>query len=151
MAFIRTAAFTGSGMLIEGGYVLTNAHVTWPFDRVRVVFPDGSEFLDAPVSYRDLIGDLALIGPLDTDLSPLALVNGEDIAIGSDVYLVGYPGEPEPFPQPTISRGLISRLRQRDAIGMTYLQTDAAIAGGQSGGVLVRGRRRDRDLSIQVH
>ena len=124
-------------MLIEGGYVLTNAHVPWPFDQVRVVFPDGSEFRQAPVAYWDLMGDLALIGPLDTDLSPLALVDGEDIEIGSDVYLVGYPGEPEAFPQPTISRGLVSRLREWEAIGMTYLQTDAAIAGGQSGGVLV--------------
>jgi hypothetical protein len=123
--------------LIEGGYVLTNAHVVWPFDEVRVVFPDGSEHLDAPVLNWDLMGDLAVIGPLDTDITPLALVDGEDVAIGSDVYLIGYPGELEMFPQPTLSRGLISRLREWDAIEMTYFQTDALIAGGQSGGVLV--------------
>ena len=50
---------------------------------------------------------------------------------------MGYTGEGEEFPQPTISGGLISRLREWEAIGMTYLQTDAALAGGQSGGVLV--------------
>ena len=124
-------------MLIEGGYVLTNAHVVWPFDEARVVFPEGSEHLDAPVLNWDLMGDLAVIGPLDTDVTPLPLVDGEDIAIGSDVYLIGYPGEGEMFPQPTLSRGIISRLREWDAIGMTYFQTDALIAGGQSGGVLV--------------
>ena len=44
VAFIETPAFTGSGILIEGGYVVTNAHVTWPYASVRVVFPDGTEF-----------------------------------------------------------------------------------------------------------
>ena len=33
----------------EGGYVLTNAHVVWPTQDVRVVFLNGSEHLDAPV------------------------------------------------------------------------------------------------------
>ncbi|HEY52311.1 MAG TPA: trypsin-like peptidase domain-containing protein [Caldilineae bacterium] len=137
VAFIETEAATGSGVLVDGGYVVTNAHVVWPFQEVRVVFPDGSEFLDAPVVGMDLMGDLAVIGPLETDLPALALVDGEDLIIGNDVYLIGYPGEVEEFPQPTISRGLISRMREWERIGMTYFQTDAAIAGGQSGGVLV--------------
>jgi len=50
-------------MLIRGGYVPTNAHVVWPFEEVRVTFPDGSEFLDAPVMNTDPLGDLAIIGP----------------------------------------------------------------------------------------
>ena len=133
VAFIETSAFTGSGVLIQGGYVVTNAHVVWPFEKVRVVFPDGSEFLDASVLAWDLMGDLAVIGPLDTDIAPLELVDGEDLIIGSDLFLVGYPGEAEKFPQPTFSKGLLSRLRQWEAIEMTYFQTDAAVAGGQSG------------------
>lgn len=101
------------------------------------MFPDGSEYLDAPVRNWDLMGDLAVIGPLDSDISPLPLLDGEDLIIGSDLFLIGYPGEAEEFPQPTISKGLLSRLRQWDAIEITYFQTDAAVAGGQSGGVLV--------------
>ena len=124
-------------MLIGGGYVVTNAHVVWPFQEVRVVFPDGSEFSSAPVLSLDLLGDLAVIGPLQTTIDPVELVDGEDLIIGSDVYLIGYPGEVAGFPQPTITRGIISRLRQWEPIEMTYFQTDAAIAGGQSGGVLV--------------
>ena len=137
VAFIETPAFTGSGVLIDGGYVVTNAHVVWPFGKVRVVFPDGSEFLDAPVLDSDLLDDLAVIGPLDTAIEPAQLVDGEDLVTGSDVFLIGYPGESEEFPQPTITRGIISRQRQWDAISMTYFQTDATIAGGQSGGALV--------------
>ena len=137
IAFIETSVSTGSGVLIQGGHVVTNAHVVWPFQSVRVVFPDGSEYLDAPVRNWDLMGDLAVIGPLDSDISPLPLLDGEDLIIGSDLFLIGYPGEAEEFPQPTISKGLLSRLRQWDAIEITYFQTDAAVAGGQSGGVLV--------------
>jgi len=135
--FIETPVSTGSGFLVEDGYVVTNAHVVWPFETVRVVFPDGSEFLDAPVVNWDLMGDLAVIGPFQTEIAPVPLVDAEELPIGSDVYLIGYPGEADPFPQPTISRGLVSRLRSWEPIEMTFFQTDAAAAGGQSGGVLV--------------
>ena len=128
---------TGSGVLIEDGYIVTNAHVVWPFEAVRIVFPDGTEHLDAPVLNWDLMIDLAIVGPLETENIPLAFGNGEDLSIGSDVYLIGYPGEPDSFPQPTLVRGLLSRLREWEATGITYFQSDAPIAGGQSGGVLV--------------
>jgi len=62
----------------EGGYVLTNAHVVWPLQDVRVVFLDGSEHLDAPVLKWDLMGNLAVIGSLDTDIPPLTLEYGEE-------------------------------------------------------------------------
>ena len=137
LAFVQTGGAGGSGLLIEGGYVVTNAHVVWPFEEARVVFPDGTEHLGVPVLNSDLMGDLAVLGPIDTSVSPLALVDGEGLAIGSTVYLIGYPGEAGGFPQPSITSGILSRLRQWEAIGMTYLQTDAAVAGGQSGGVLV--------------
>ncbi|MCB9102286.1 MAG: trypsin-like peptidase domain-containing protein [Anaerolineales bacterium] len=139
VAFIETSVKTGSGVLISDGYVVTNAHVVWPFQKVRVVFPDGTEYRDAPVLNWDLLTDLAIIGPVQTANPPLALVNGEDLVIGNDVFLIGYPGEKEQFPKPTITRGLISRLREWDTVGITYFQTDATIAGGQSGGALVSG------------
>lgn len=137
VAFIDTPSGTGSGLLIADNYILTNAHVVWPFEQARVVFPDGSEFVDAPVVNLDLMADLAVIGPLDVDLTPLELTDGESLIIGTDVYLIGYPGEVESFPQPTITRGLISRLREWEALAITYFQSDATIAGGQSGGILV--------------
>ena len=48
IAFISTTSSYGSGILIEGGYVVTNAHVVWPYNSVRVVFPDGSEHSEVP-------------------------------------------------------------------------------------------------------
>ncbi len=138
--FIETGATTGSGVLIEGGYVVTNYHVVWPYESVWVVFPDGTELENVPVVGWDPMADLAVLGPVDVSPLPLMLKDGEDAALGTELLLVGYPAEVDLFPQPTITRGILSRLREWERLGMTYFQTDAAIAGGQSGGALVNSR-----------
>ena len=137
VAFIQVPSGTGSGLLLDNGFVLTNAHVVWPHNGARVVFGDGSEFLDVPLYNADYLVDLAVLGPIDADLPFLPLGDGEASLIGSQVYLVGYPGEVEEFPQPALASGLISRMREWRTLGISYFQTDAAIAGGQSGGVLL--------------
>ena len=137
MAFVETAIGTGSASLVAGGYLVTNYHVLWPYDLARVVFPDGTEFIDVPLVAWDPLIDIAVLGPIETDISPVELSKSASIPVGSDVYLIGYPGEAESFPQPSLSRGLVSRLRSWEGAGITYIQTDATIAGGQSGGVLV--------------
>ena len=137
IAFIRTTSSSGSGILIEGGYVVTNAHVVWPYNSAHVVLPDGSQHSEVPVVGWDHLVDLAVLGPINGGTHWLELVDGEKLPIGADVFLIGYPGEVESSPQPTITRGVISRFREWDAVGVTYFQTDASIAGGQSGGALV--------------
>ena len=137
IAFIQTEIGSGSGVLIEGGYVVTNAHVVWPFDAARVVFPDGTEFGRVPVKGWDLLTDLAVLGPIEVPTEPVTLRGGEDIPTASDMYLIGYPGEVEANPQPTFVAGSLSRLRQWEPVGVTYFQVDALIIGGQSGGALV--------------
>ena len=64
VVFIQTPIGSGSGVLFEDGYVVTNAHVVWPYQKVRVVFPDGSEYLDAPVLKSDSMYDLASLDRL---------------------------------------------------------------------------------------
>ena len=135
--FIETPAGTGSGVLIEGGYVVTNYHVVWLYGAARVVFPDGAEMQNVPVVGWDSMADLAVLGPVDVSARPLKLEDGEGMGPGSELFLLGYPAEVEEFPEPTITRGILSRFREWERLGMTYLQTDAAIAGGQSGGALV--------------
>ena len=135
--FIETPTGTGSGVLIEGGYVITNYHVVWPYEVVRVVFPDDKVLQNVPVVGWDSMADLAVLGPVDVPARPSKLGDGEDLAPGSALFLVGYPAEVDEFPEPTITRGILSRFREWERLGMTYLQTDAAIAGGQSGGALV--------------
>jgi len=138
IAFIETeAGFTGSAILLADGYLLTNAHVIWPLDAARVVFRDGMEFLEVPIVGRDMMADLALLGPVQTSSVGVSLQNGENLTIGSEVLLIGYPEAAGQFPQPTITRGILSSLREWDELGISYFQTDALIGPGQSGGMLV--------------
>lgn len=131
---------TGSGILVEGGYVVTNYHVVWPHEEVWVVFADGTELADVPVVGWDPFADLAVLGPVNVSAPLLRLSDGEALAPGSELFLVGYPAETDLFPEPTITRGILSRVRQWDLYDLTLFQTDAAIAGGQSGGALVDSR-----------
>ena len=137
IVFIETAAGTGSGVFLNGGHIVTNAHVVWPFNSVRVVFPDGSEFLDVPVTGLDTIADIAVLGPIDSSAAGLELVDGEGLSVGANTFLIGYPAESDDFPTPTIVRSLLSRFRELESIGITLMQTDAVPVGGQSGGALV--------------
>lgn len=132
----------GSGILIEGGYVVTNDHVVFDCADATVRFADGAEFVDVPVVATNPWADVAVLGPIQTAKKKLALADGESLPPGSDLYLIGYPAEFEEAPQPTITRGILSRIRQWASYNLTLLQTDAAIAGGQSGGALVDGHGR---------
>lgn len=141
VAFVETPLATGTGVRIDGARLVTNAHVVWPFDRARVVFADGREIPSAAVTGLDLMADLAVLdlqadrGALGVAAAP-PVADGGRLAVGSDVYFVGYPAEVEAFPQPAMTRGILSRSRVWEALGMRFLQTDADLAGGQSGGAL---------------
>lgn len=141
--FIKTPAGAGSGILIDDGYVVSNAHVVWPYNSVRVVFPDGTEFPAVEVVGWDLTADLALLKLPDTpelEAQPLHFVDGSELTMASDIYLIGYPGEVESFPQPAIVQGILGRVRTWEATGMKVFQADADVAGGQSGGVMLTER-----------
>lgn len=139
---VRTCTGHGSGILIEGGYVVTNDHVVFDCGEATVLFPDGVEFVDVPVIATNPWSDIAVLGPIQTSKRKLTLEDGESLPPGSDLYLIGYPAEFEESPQATITRGILSRFRQWASYDLTLLQTDAAISGGQSGGALVDNRGR---------
>ena len=73
------------------------------------------------------MADLAVLGPVDTNVSPVVFAKGEDVGIGSDVYLIGYPGDQGGSPEPTIARGIVTRIRDWPAIDMTYVETDVRV------------------------
>ena len=139
IASIDTDIAGGSGILVDDSTVLTAAHVVWPYQSVRVVFPNGTEIRDAPVIGTDLFGDLALVdvSGVANVPAPVEIGDGEAIPLGRPVYLVGYPGESEAFPQPTITEGILSRTREWEGEAWTFLQSDTTVVGGQSGGALV--------------
>ena len=141
VAFIEIGDVFGSGLLIDGGFIATNYHVVWPSRAVRVVFPDGTELEEVPVVGWDPMADLAVLGPVDVSAQPLRLVDGESTPAGSELFMIGYrDGADLLFPQPTIARGILSKVREWERGGITYLQANRRIAFGQSGGALVNSR-----------
>ena len=127
MAFVETATREGNGVLIEGGYIVTNAQVVWPFQEADVVFADGSEFPDVPVRGLDLQTDLAVLGPIASSAGGLKLVDGETTPKNSNVFVVGYPAKPEEFGQPSVESRLLLGIGRFGAAGIMYLHTEAQL------------------------
>jgi S1-C subfamily serine protease len=149
LAFVETPFGSGSGVLIDGGYVVTNAHVVDPFAEATITLGD-RRVDDVEVVGVDAFADIAVLGPIETDTEGVELVSldGFDEDEEPEVFLLGYPGGVEgDDPAITISDGVVSRLRADDVTGLRYVQTDAAISGGQSGGALVDGSGRVLGIS----
>jgi len=131
----------GSGFIISpDGYLLTNNHVVEDADRIRIGLQDGREF-NAEVVGTDPSIDLALL-KIDTDgdrLPSLPLGDSASLRVGQWVIAIGNPLEYEH----TVTVGVVSAKQRRVAIGTTdagvvsFIQTDAAINFGNSGGPLL--------------
>lgn len=140
LVFIEVPDGTGSGIVLADGWVLTNAHVVGRYPEARL-FTSVGEIVDVPVHARDWLYDLALLGPLPEPafgtLPGLELSSSGGIRTGEAVYLVGFPGEVQTEPEAAMTAGILSRRRRQPCLDVTFLQVDALIAGGQSGGALL--------------
>ena len=116
---------------------MTNAHIIWPSDSAEVIFSNGTRIRNVPLVGWDLLADLAVLGPVNVSAQPLTLAESTTPAIGSEILTIGYPGLPGDPPQSTLNRGIVSRFREWSEMGLTYIQTDTTIEGGQSGVALV--------------
>jgi Do/DeqQ family serine protease len=125
----------GSGVVVSGdGYILTNHHVIDEADNITVEFNDGRSF-KAKVIGSDQLSDLAVLKVDATDLTPVAFANSEAAEVGDVVLAVGNPlgvGQ-------TVTMGIVSaKGRQTDGESyQDFIQTDAPINQGNSGGALV--------------
>ena len=135
--YVETAIGSGTALMLDDGYLLTNAHVVDPFDEVTVTLGDETHEVVQVVGV-DLFADIAVLGPIETDVDPVRLIDPVDLRKGDRLFLVGYPGEANTEDlEPTIADGILSRTRTSKDFDLHYLQTDASIGGGQSGGALV--------------
>jgi hypothetical protein len=124
-----------SGVKVAEG-IVTNDHVVGDAERVHVVTSDGRRGTAVVVS-RAAALDLVLLRT-DLDLPAIALEGVKEQRQGETVLVLGYP-RPDalgPGEDVTLTRGLISAIR-RDHEGVTYIQTDATMNPGSSGGAVV--------------
>jgi len=127
----------GSGVVVStDGYILTNNHVVDGADDVQVDFTDGRT-LPAKIIGTDKPSDLALIKVTGTNFKAIAVGNSDAVKVGDVVLAVGNPmnvGQ-------TVTMGIISAKGRSTDVGdgsyEDFLQTDAPINHGNSGGALV--------------
>jgi Do/DeqQ family serine protease len=128
----------GSGVIVsQDGYILTNNHVVEGADRVRVELTDKRVFT-AKVIGTDAPSDVAVLKIDASDLPVLVFGDSSQVEVGDIVLAVGNPlnvGQ-------TITMGIVSAKSRSTGIGGNanyedFLQTDAAINRGNSGGALV--------------
>lgn len=132
---------SGSGVIIsEDGYIITNHHVVDETDRLEVILNDKRSY-EGTVIGTDPTTDLALIKIQEKNLPILEFGNSDDVKIGEWVLAVGNPFELTS----TVTAGIVSAkarniniLRSRDGLQIeSFIQTDAAVNPGNSGGALV--------------
>lgn len=132
----RTA--TGSGVIISAdGYIVTNNHVVDGADELTVTLDNNKEY-SARIIGTDKSTDLALIKIDGKNLPAIEIANSDDIKVGEWVLAVGNPLGLNN----TVTAGIVSaKARSLGANGVeSFIQTDAAINRGNSGGALVNTR-----------
>ena len=132
----------GSGVIIsEDGYIVTNNHVIEDATKLKVKLNDGRTF-DAKLVGTDPTTDVALIKIDEKGLPTIPFGNSDNLRLGEWVLAIGSPFDL----QSTITAGIVSaKARQLGVIPNelrveSFIQTDAAVNPGNSGGALVNTR-----------
>ena len=126
---------SGSGVIISSdGYIVTNNHVVEGADQLTVTLNDNREF-SARIIGTDKTTDLALIKVDGKNLPSLPIGDSDQLKVGEWVLAVGNPFNLNS----TVTAGIVSaKARSLGANGVeSFIQTDAAINAGNSGGALV--------------
>lgn len=136
---------SGSGVIISAdGYIVTNNHVVDGADQVNVVLNNKKTYT-AKVIGNDASTDLALLKINENDLPFIAFGNSDEVKLGQWVLAVGYPLTLET----TVTAGIVSAKYRNIGINQSksgnnaiesFIQTDAAVNPGNSGGALVNSK-----------
>lgn len=130
---VETSLGHGTGFVLDANHVMTDAHVVGDDELVKVRFPDGATFGTAKVVARDWLVDMAIIEIAGTRQVNTTIA-APPTAVGSELYVLGYPGATQTSAQPILSRGLVSQVVVWEGAGVTYIRTDANGEPGLSGG-----------------
>jgi len=130
----RERASLGSGVIMtENGYILTCHHVVEDADSIYVAVQDG-RILEAQIAGTDPLTDLAVLKVTADNLSIIPQVADPDTHVGDVVMAIGNPFD---LGQ-TITQGIVSRAGRNGLSNyVDFIQTDAVLNQGNSGGALV--------------
>lgn len=128
---IHSGNSLGSGFSLGENCVITNAHVIDDRNHVKVLCYDGTEH-EAFVLGMDTDMDIAVLVVPGAKFPVLEVAPAEQIRTGDDVYAIGAPKSMAY----TLTKGVISA-KERQLGNYTYVQTDAPINSGNSGGPLL--------------
>jgi len=141
----------GSGVIVdaENGLILTNFHVIKDAYQINVTLTDGRE-LSAEIIGRDADTDVAVIQVVGENLSQIPMADSSKLRVGDFVVAIGNPfglGQ-------TVTSGIVSALG-RSGLGIEsiedFIQTDASINLGNSGGALVNLRGELVGLNTAIY
>jgi serine protease Do len=138
----RELSAVGSGVIISpDGYIVTNNHVVQDADKITVTLNDKRVYKGSIIG-TDPSTDLAVIKIDEKNLSSLQFGNSDDVKVGEWVLAVGNPFNLTS----TVTAGIVSaKARDINILGSqgaveSFIQTDAAVNPGNSGGALVNTR-----------
>ena len=132
---------SGSGVLISSdGFIVTNNHVVERAQKINIILNDKREF-EAQIIGTDPSTDIALLRIEANDLPFLVFGNSNELKLGEWVLAVGNPFRLTS----TVTAGIVSAMarnlginNERDSMAIeSFIQTDAAVNAGNSGGALV--------------
>ncbi len=131
----REKQAVGSGVIVsQEGHILTNHHVVSGMEKIAVQLSDGRR-IAARLIGTDEVSDIAVLKIDAPDIVPLPLGDSDTVNPGQMVFAVG-----NPFGlQETVTQGIVSAKGRRAMAdsGVEFLQTDAAVNQGNSGGPLL--------------
>jgi S1-C subfamily serine protease len=135
VVLLRGAQKQGTGFLITGtGVIATNAHVVRDETRLAAFSLSGAEH-PARIVYVDADVDFALVKIEGTGLPHLVLADLARVVPGESVVAIGNPGAGMPN---SVTKGIVSAVGPKPELGTgTWIQTDAAVNPGNSGGPLL--------------
>jgi Do/DeqQ family serine protease len=145
--FKQYGSGSGSGVIVSSeGYIVTNNHVIENASEIEVILNDNSKYT-ATVVGTDPSTDIAILKIEGSDFQPIPLGNSDDLKVGEWVLAVGNPFNLTS----TVTAGIVSAKARninllsdrskQDVIPIeSFIQTDAAVNPGNSGGALVNTR-----------
>ena len=139
----------GSGFIIsDDGYIVTNAHVVDNADEVRIELPDRTEYL-AEIVGSDERSDIAVLKIEAHGLPTVTIGDSDDVNVGQWVLAIGSPFGFEY----TATQGIVSAVSRSlpNENYVPFIQTDAAVNPGNSGGPLFDTEGRVVGVNAQIY